>query len=167
MRKLQYLLALSCLTLTTAALADTTISLNFTADKGVGEAAGTVTISETQYGLLFTPNLHGLTPGVHGFHVHQTPACDNNGMAAGGHYDPNNTGKHLGPYNDNGHFGDLPALYVNADGTSTQPVLAPRIHSIKDIEQHALMVHSGGDNYSDVPDKLGGGMARMACGIIN
>ena len=27
------------------------------------------------------------------------------------------------------------------------------------------MIHSGGDNYSDEP-KLGGGGARVACGVI-
>ena len=87
-------------------------------------------------------------------------------MAAGGHLDSNKTDKHLGPYDDKGHFGDLPILYVNADGTATTPVLAPRLHKISQISQHALMVHSGGDNYSDTPEKLGGGGARMVCGII-
>jgi len=28
------------------------------------------------------------------------------------------------------------------------------------------MVHVGGDNYSDNPEALGGGGARMACGVI-
>lgn len=160
-------LMISCLSVTTLALADSTVTMNFTAEKGAGKPAGTVLITETKYGLLLTPNLHDLTPGAHGFHVHQNASCDKDGMAAGGHLDPKNTGKHLGPYNDNGHSGDLPVLYVNADGTATTPILAPRIHHIKDISQHALMVHHAGDNYSDKPEKLGGGGARMVCGIIN
>lgn len=146
-------------------LADT-VSMNYTAEKGTGESAGTVVISETAYGLLFTPHLYGLTPGAHGLHIHQNPSCDTNGMSAGGHFDPKNTGKHLGPYNDEGHYGDLPILFVNADGTATTPVLAPRIHHLDDIRQHALMIHSGGDNYSDNPEKLGGGGSRMVCGVI-
>ena len=162
---LKCLVAVTCLTVATCALADTQVTLNFTAAEGVGEAVGTISISETQFGLLFTPNLHGLTPGAHGFHIHQEPSCAKNGMAAGGHYDPHNTGKHLGPYN-NGHYGDLPILYVNPDGTATLPVLAPRLHYLTYLSQHALMVHNAGDNYADTPEKLGGGGARMACGII-
>src|SRR5690348_6216585 len=87
------LLAATCLTMATIAFADTTVMMNFTSDKGTDKPAGTVLISETKYGLLFTPNLHDLTPGAHGFHIHQNASCDNNGMAAGGHFDPKNTGK--------------------------------------------------------------------------
>lgn len=144
---------------------DLTISMSDTAKQGAGKAAGTIHITETQYGLLFIPDLHGLTPGTHGFHIHQNPSCNDNGMAAGGHFDPKNTNKHLGPYN-NGHLGDLPALYVNADGTSTLPVLAPRLKRLSDIKNRSLMIHEGGDNYSDEPAKLGGGGSRMICGII-
>jgi len=160
------ILASICLITSTAVFADIIVPMNFTSEQGIGASAGTVTISETKYGLLFTPNLHGLTPGIHGFHVHINPSCGENGMAAGGHFDPQSTGKHLGPYNDNGHLGDLPALYVNDKGDATLPVLAPRLKNLTEIENHALMVHSGGDNYSDIPEKLGGGGARMECGII-
>ena len=91
---------------------------------GPGAVLGTVTITATPYGTLFTPNLSGLTPGIHGFHVHEHPSCapmDKYGkpvpsLGAGGHYDPAKTGKHLGPYGD-GHLGDLPPLYVDAQGS--------------------------------------------------
>jgi len=86
------------------------------------------------------------------------------GMAAGGHYDPAGTAKHEGPYGQ-GHLGDLPALYVGTDGNATLPVLAPRL-KMTDLKGRALMIHAGGDNYSDVPAPLGGGGARMACGVI-
>jgi Cu-Zn family superoxide dismutase len=133
-----------------------------------GSYVGTVIATDTQYGLLLSPRLHNLTPaltpGIHGFHVHVNPSCADNGMAAGGHLDPQNTGKHLGPYNPNGHLGDLPALYINQDGTSSLPVLAPRL-KVSDILGHSLMIHSGGDNYSDEPP-MGGGGTRMACGVI-
>ena len=85
-------------------------------------------------------------------------------MAAGGHLDPSKTKHHFGPYNNKGHLGDLPVLSINADGTSTLPVLAPRL-SVAKIVGHSLMVHNGGDNYSDIPT-LGGGGPRMVCGII-
>ncbi len=166
-RTIKYLIAILGLAITTTALADITVPMYFTAEGDkVGKSVGTVVISETKYGLLFTPHLVGLKPEIHGFHVHQNPLCAQNGDAAGGHLDPNNTGKHLGPYNDNGHLGDLPALYVNPDGTSTLPVLAPRLKHLSEIENHSLMIHEGGDNYSDTPAKLGGGGKRMVCGVI-
>lgn len=156
-----------CLSAATTVFADMTIPMSLTVEQGTGKPAGTVSVSETKYGLLFTPNLQGLTPGIHGFHVHEKPDCGMMGMNAGGHFDPKKTGKHLGPYNNNGHLGDLPALYVNADGTATLPVLAPRLKHLAEIKNHALMEHEGGDNYSDTPAKLGGGGPRMACGIIS
>lgn len=106
---------------------------------------GTITATDTKYGLMFTPNLSNLSPdmkaGVHGFHVHENPSCAKNGMAAGGHFDPKNTKHHMGPYNDNGHLGDLPALTINAEGDITVPVVAPRL-KVKDILGHSLMIHN-------------------------
>ncbi|MFQ5544838.1 MAG: superoxide dismutase family protein, partial [Acidiferrobacterales bacterium] len=64
-----------------------------------------------------------------------------------------------------GHLGDLPALYVDGDGNATYPILAPRLR-VADLRGRSLMIHSGGDNYSDNPKKLGGGGARMACGVV-
>lgn len=165
-KHIKYFLAAACLTAATAAIADITVPMNHTAANGVGESAGTVTITETKYGLMFTPNLHGLTGGGRGFHVHVNPDCDKDGMAAGGHFDPKKTGKHLGPYNDSGHLGDLPLLTINEDGTANTPVVAPKLHHLSEVTGHALMVHHGGDNYSDTPAPLGGGGARMECGVI-
>jgi superoxide dismutase, Cu-Zn family len=151
---------------------DMVVQMNLLNDQGIGKSIGTVTIKDTQYGLLLVPQLTDLTPGLHGFHVHQNPDCaavmkDNKpmvGMAAGGHYDPARTGKHEGPYGQ-GHLGDLPALYVGNDGKATLPILAPRLKTV-DLKSHSLMIHAGGDNYSDVPAALGGGGVRMACGVV-
>ena len=149
------------------------VTLNMVNAEGNGQAVGQVKIEETAYGLVFTPMLKSLPAGVHGFHVHQNGSCApamkdgkmSPAEAAGGHLDPQKTGKHLGPYAD-GHLGDLPAIYVNADGTSTNPVLAPRLKKLSEVEGHALMIHAGGDNHSDMPAPLGGGGARVACGVI-
>lgn len=166
MLKLKYGLAAICLITTTSVFADTSVSMFFTTTKGTGESVGTIKISETPYGLLFTPDLHGLTQGIHGFHIHQNPSCDDNGMAAGGHLDPHKTNKHRGPYSKDGHLGDLPALYVDKEGKVTLPVVAPRLHHLSEIKDHSLMIHDGGDNYSDTPAKLGGGGDRMVCGVV-
>lgn len=150
------------------------VPVNLVSADGAPKAIGSVHIEETQYGLLFTPKLSDLPAGIHGFHVHQNPSCDAGekdgkkvaALAAGGHFDPANTGKHLGPYDAKGHLGDLPAIYVTADGKAEYPVLAPRIKTLKEIEGRALMVHAGGDNHSDHPAPLGGGGDRYACGVI-
>jgi len=149
------------------------VKMNLLTDQGTGKSIGSVTAKDTQYGLLLTPQLTDLPPGLHGFHVHQNADCkavmkDNKpmvGMAAGGHYDPAGTGKHEGPYGG-GHLGDLAPLYAAADGTATLPVLAPRL-TVKDLKGRSLMIHAGGDNYSDTPAPLGGGGARIACGVID
>ena len=126
---------------------------------------GTVSIKPSPKGLLFVPNLHQLKPGEHGFHIHENASCADAAMAAGGHLDPKKTGKHLGPYNDAGHLGDLPVLLVDKSGNATKPVLAPRL-KLADIDKHALIIHEDGDNYSDIPKPLGGGGKRIACGVI-
>ncbi len=151
--------------------AELVVPMNLVNEQGVGQSIGTVTISEGPGGLIFTPKLTGLTPGGHGFHVHQNPDCaiamkDGKqvpGLAAGGHYDPAGTAKHLGPQGA-GHLGDLPALIVGADGKTTTAVVAPRL-KMSDLKGRSLMIHAGGDNYSDQPAPLGGGGARVACGV--
>ncbi|MGO3132647.1 MAG: superoxide dismutase [Cu-Zn] SodC [Alcaligenes sp.] len=161
------------LALAAPALADVTIPMKMATKDGVGDTIGQVTVSQTQYGLVFTPDLQKLQAGVHGFHVHETPSCEPSEKdgkitpagAAGGHLDPEKTGKHDFPWG-NGHLGDLPGLYVNADGSASTPILAPRLTSLDQIKGHALMIHEGGDNHSDHPAPLGGGAGRIACGVI-
>jgi Cu-Zn family superoxide dismutase len=159
--------AVSC-----AASAATVVQMNKVDANGVGNTVGQVTITESPYGLVFTPALTGLAPGLHGFHLHESPSCaakEKDGkmvaaLGAGGHFDPKATKQHGTPWGE-GHLGDLPALYVDADGNANQPVLAPRL-KLSDLPAHSLMLHSGGDNHADHPAPLGGGGARMVCGVI-
>lgn len=144
--------------------------------EGQGKALGTISIQETPYGLVFTPALKGLPPGVHGFHVHAKGDCGTSvdpktgekvaAGAAGGHFDPKKTERHSTPWDDGGHLGDLPALYIDSTGGGAEGVLAPRLKKHSDVQGHALMIHIGGDNYADHPRPLGGGGARFACGVI-
>jgi Cu-Zn family superoxide dismutase len=75
---------------------DMTVQMNLLRGQDAGKSIGTVTVTDTQYGLLLIPQLTDLSPGLHGFHVHQNPDCaagvkDNKsmaGMAAGGHLRP-------------------------------------------------------------------------------
>ncbi|AVR04496.1 superoxide dismutase [Cu-Zn] SodC [Pluralibacter gergoviae] len=167
-------LTLLALSLSGGALAaSTTVEMNMVTDQSVGQSIGEVKISETDKGLEFAPDLKALPPGEHGFHVHANGSCQpaiKDGKAtaagaAGGHFDPQKTGKHEGP-EGNGHLGDLPVLVVNNDGKATDPVVAPRIKKLSEIEGRALMIHIGGDNMSDSPKPLGGGGDHYACGVI-
>ena len=135
--------------------------------QGIGASVGTIAIREVAGGLEFTPKLSGLPAGQHGFHLHETGSCEPGekdgkiqaGLAAGSHYDPDKTAKHLGPQGA-GHKGDLPALTVAADGSASSPVTASRL-TLADVQGRALIVHAEPDNYADQP-----GGARIACGVI-
>ena len=165
--------AIVVLFITSHAFADQiTVQMNLVNEQGIGKNIGSVTAMDSRYGLILIPELKDLTPGIHGFHVHQMPYCGEAmkdgkhvaALAAGGHFDPFGTNKHGGPYGE-GHLGDLPFLYVGADGKAVSPVLAPRL-KVADLKGRSLMIHAGGDNYSDSPEALGGGGARVACGVI-
>jgi Cu-Zn family superoxide dismutase len=54
---------------------------------------------------------------------------------------------------------------VGADGVANQPVLGPRL-KLGDLKGRSLMVHAGGDNHADHPAPLGGGGARIVCGVV-
>lgn len=136
---------------------------------------GIVEIKENKYGVEFSPNLKGLPPGLHGFHVHEYGSIESSvdtktgkvvkGGAAGGHYDPEKTKKHGLPWDDSSHRGDLPPLYVDMDGIATQPVLSPKL-TLDELKGKSLMIHVHGDNHSDIPSPLGGGGERIAAGVI-
>jgi Cu-Zn family superoxide dismutase len=150
----------------------TTTTLYALTDTGVGDPIGSITFKNGKSGLLLLTKLAGLPPGAHGIHLHQNADCSAlakdgqtvPGLAAGGHFDPAKAGKHLGPTGD-GHKGDLPVLKVAANGTAHERLVAPHL-TLADISGHAVIIHAGGDNYSDEPKPLGGGGARIACGVV-
>jgi len=165
-------LAAAIVTAGAAYAANETVTMNMIDANGVGKSIGTLDLTDTNEGLRITPHLDGLPPGDHGFHVHVNPNCGPGngpngqpaaGIAAGGHYDPANTGKHLGPLG-NGHKGDLLVLTVDASGKATKAVVAPHL-TVAEVKGHSIMIHAGGDNYSYQPAALGGGGARIACGV--
>ena len=149
--------------ISTAACHASSITTLLYATDGSNKSLGQVEFRDTPLGLLITPNVFAAPTGLHGFHLHQKADCSDKGMAAGGHFDPKNTDTHQGPYG-NGHLGDLPVLYVDTNGEAHTPTLAPRLKT-EDLKGLSVMVHSGGDNYTDTPP-LGGGGARWACGVF-
>jgi superoxide dismutase, Cu-Zn family len=147
-----------------------TVDMNRISASGVGEKIGTVTVSESKAGVSFKVSVKGLPAAQRGFHVHENGDCGpamkdgkmEAGIAAGEHYDPEGHKSHKGP-KGKGHKGDLPLLKGNAAGIE-QTVMAPRL-KLADVKGRSLVIHEGGDNYSDQPEN-GGGKGRVACGVI-
>jgi len=148
-----------------------TFDINRISDKGVGEKIGTATVAETKKGgVSFKIAVTGVPQGKRGFHVHEKGDCGpamkdgkmTAGIAAGEHYDPDHTKSHKGP-RGKGHRGDLPAL--NATGKGINQTVEAQNLKMSDIAGRALVIHEGGDNYSDKPAS-GGGKGRIACGVI-
>jgi Cu-Zn family superoxide dismutase len=141
-------------------------------NEGQGAKVGKAVFADKEGGVEIDVDFQGLPPGLRGFHVHEIPDCSPTSKdgqvipagAAGGHFDPHKTGKHLGP-GGGGHLGDLPALTVGDDGKA-QIKLELKGVKAADFKDRSLMIHAGGDNYSDEPAMLGGGGARIACGIL-
>ena len=156
----------------TAALSETaSIAIHAISAEGVGAEIGKATITDGDKGAVINIDVKGLTAGEHVMHIHEKGDCgpaekDGKkvaGLAAGSHFDPAKAGKHAGP-DGKGHVGDLPKLVVEGD-TAKASLTAPNV-KVADVVGRSLMIHAGGDNYTDEP-ALGGGGARVACGVIN
>ena len=144
------------------------VPIHLISKAGTGSYIGAIKFADSEHGLVIKPHLTDLPEGDHGFHIHEIGKCSPQngkaGGAAGGHYDPDGSGKHMGPHHK-GHKGDLPALKVSPQGIAANKMIAPRL-MVKEIMGRSVMIHAHGDNYSDTPKKLGGGGERIACGVI-
>jgi Cu-Zn family superoxide dismutase len=146
------------------------VDINRISESGAGEKVGTVVVSEGKGGVTFKVSVKGMPKGQRGFHVHEKGDCGaaskdgkmTAGFAAGPHYDPAGSKTHKGP-KGGGHKGDLPVLKATDKGIK-QTVTAPQL-TIADVRGRALMIHEGGDNYTDTPEN-GGGAGRIACGVV-
>jgi Cu-Zn family superoxide dismutase len=103
--------------------------------KGGGQSIGIITVTQTAEGVVFTPKLDGLPPGLHGFHMHEKPSCDpamdpgKGQLAAAGPKVVTRSRQDRPSRRSDGagHLGDLPALKVDRNGKATTPVVAPRL----------------------------------------
>ncbi len=133
-----------------------------------GSDVGTVTMTEGPNGVLVQGVLRQMPPGPHGFHLHETGACEPDFEAAGGHYAPN--GNEHGFLVEGGpHAGDMPNLHVGADGIGRIDVFLTGVTlgdydrpSLLDPDGTAVMVHSEPDSYLD--EARAG--ERIACGQL-
>jgi Cu-Zn family superoxide dismutase len=124
-------------------------------------------------GVVVVARVHDLTPGFHGFHIHTTGRCDAPGFTtAGGHFNP--AGATHGS-----HAGDLPSLLVAEDGTAMLATTTDRfsLADLRDADGSAVMVHSGADNFANIPPRYappadqetlntGDAGTRVACGVV-
>ncbi len=169
----KFILTFAFLGLSITARADeTTATVYHLMPQGQGVKVGTISFTDTKSGLFIQEDLFDLPAGPHGIHVHENGNCANTvvngktvlGGAAGGHYDPQKTGKHAGPNND-GHKGDFPELVVSSNGTATTSFYLKDL-TVADFKGRSIIIHADGDNYKDTPKPLGGGGDRIACGVI-
>ena len=130
-------------------------------------AMGTVHFNQLSDGTVDVQiDLTGVPPGVHGFHVHENGDCGNNGMAAGGHFNPMSM-PHASPDAASHHAGDFGNVTADEKGevhakfNSHSITVAPGTMS---VVNHAVILHANPDDLTTQPTGNAGG--RIGCGII-
>ena len=129
-------------------------------------ASGEVRFLEVNGGVRVTGEVRGLTPGKHGFHIHELGDCSApDGTSAGGHYNP--MGKpHGGPDSVERHVGDLGNITADMSGKASYDRI-DRYLSLNgpySIIGRAVIIHAGEDDLVSQP--TGNAGARVACGVI-
>lgn len=136
-----------------------------------GAALGSARLTQLPHGVLIDLDLKGLSPGLHGIHIHQTGKCEGAAKfaSAGGHF--------AGGGHDHGyqsaagpHAGDLPNLIVPENGILKLQVftggvsLAEGGTSLFDADGSALVIHAKADDYRSQP--AGDSGDRIACAVV-
>lgn len=158
-----------------AALSAQTMSSDHTSDlkNAKGNVIGTVTVTGTPHGVLLRVQAKDLTPGWHGVHFHEKGDCSDAAFkSAGGHVHTKTPVIHglLNP--DANDSGDLPNLFVTADGSVEVELYSTfvRLHgsdhypALLDADGSAVVIHADPDDYKSQP--IGGAGARVACAVI-
>jgi Cu-Zn family superoxide dismutase len=131
------------------------------------KVSGTVTFTEVADGVQVHAEITGLTPGNHGFHIHEFGDCTaTDGSSAGAHFNPTNQ-PHAGPDADARHVGDMGNIEADASGTAKLDYLDHSISLADDdrsIIGRSVVVHAKADDLKSQP--AGDSGARIACGVI-
>lgn len=138
-----------------------------------GQDLGTVTLTPGPDGVVLRVTAHGLTPGWHGMHFHEKGSCSDDKFAsAGGHVHNMTPVVHGFLTSNHNDAGDLPNLYVAADGTANTEVFSNLVTATKsgdkpylmDDDGSALVIHAMPDDYSTQP--IGGAGVRVGCAVL-
>lgn len=130
--------------------------------------AGTLRFAPVDGGIRVTGQVTGLTPGEHGFHVHEKGDCSApDASSAGGHFNPASTA-HGRVGEGEHHAGDSDNITANGQGVASVDTLLQGVTlgdaSGTDIVGKAVIVHADPDDYTTQPTGNAGG--RLACGLI-
>jgi Cu-Zn family superoxide dismutase len=129
--------------------------------------AGQVTFLQETEGVRVTANLTGLTPGKHGFHIHEKGDCSAADFSsAGGHFNPTSQ-KHGAPTDPEHHLGDFGNIEANQQGEARfeRVVNWLSFKGTNSFVGRAVIVHEKADDLQSQPSGNAGG--RLACGVIN
>jgi Cu-Zn family superoxide dismutase len=139
-----------------------------------GAEIGTARFTEDATGVVhLTVHVRGISPGLHGLHLHTIGACVAGTTpafsSAGAHYSP--VAKEHGHDNPAGfHAGDLPNVTVNDAGVGHLNVKLEqfRLADLADADGTALVLHANEDDRRTNTGPLGPGNsgARIACGVV-
>lgn len=126
---------------------------------------GRATFSSNNGTMHVHAEISGLTPGDHGFHIHEFGVWSEDGMASGGHFNPTMQ-KHAGTDTPKRHIGDLGNITANASGNATLDLDDPSLtfHGPTSIIGRGLVVHEKADDLKTQPTGDAGG--RLAVGVI-
>lgn len=130
------------------------------------EVKGIVTFEKTDSGVVVNVNIEGLTPGKHGFHIHEFGDCSAaNGTSAGGHFNPDGH-EHGSPMGDSRHVGDLGNITADEQGVAKLTHLDKHLKfsGKNSIIGRSIIVHADEDDLKSQP--TGNAGARVACGVI-
>ena len=127
---------------------------------------GTVTFTKVENGVRVQAHIHSLTPGKHGFHIHEFGDCSSpDAMSAGGHFNPEKA-EHAGPKEHKRHVGDLGN--IEADDRAMPPMTWSmtqlRFEGPTSIIGRGLIIHEKADDLKTQPTGDAGG--RVSCGVI-
>lgn len=130
------------------------------------KASGIVTFTAVEHGVRVAGEFSGLTPGKHGFHVHEFGDCSApDAASAGGHYNP--TGMpHSMPASADRHVGDMGNIEAGEDGRGRIDYVDEMLslNGEHSIIGRGLIVHEKEDDLTTQPTGAAG--ARVACGVI-
>lgn len=127
---------------------------------------GTIIFTREDNVIKVVADISGLSPGKHGFHIHEFGDCSApDASSAGGHFNPMNH-PHAGPTSQNRHTGDMGNIEADANGSAhfelTDSLMS--FHGVNSIIGHAVVVHQNDDDLTSQPSGDAGG--RVACGVI-